>query len=91
VCLAVHVVTMHLGGHEVLSFKAVRQRLQNDLWLIYYIVFLVVTLFHGLNGLYGVILDFDPPRPLKSVACGLCWIFGIAATVFGMWAILAFR
>ena len=88
----VHLNVLHFGGGEkFIDFNAVTQRLQSSVgWRIFYVVFLAVVLFHGLNGVWGIIADYRPSPGAGKAIKAFLWILGIVATVYGIFAITPF-
>ncbi|MDT7924122.1 MAG: hypothetical protein RRA60_04995 [Chlorobiota bacterium] len=57
-----HYVTVHwseAAGHEFSSSVA---RLSNPLWQFWYLGFVVLGLWHGVQGAYNILRDFKLPR-----------------------------
>lgn len=72
-----------------LSYEAILTRISNPGWQAIDISFLLIALYHGLNGLYGIILDFGwigrrgaRVTAIVVVTIGLFWAY---------WGIEAFR
>ena len=55
-------------------------------WLAFYIIFLVIVLYHGLNGLRGVILELAPSPRMERAITYLLGLFGVAAVALGIYA-----
>ena len=52
------------------------------------VVLLVAVVFHGLNGLRMVVLDWGlAGSGGRRVFDGVLWLIGIAATIYGIWAL----
>jgi succinate dehydrogenase hydrophobic membrane anchor protein len=70
-----------------LSYEAIRQRIENPLWRAIDIAFLIIALYHGLNGLRNILLDYSRIGPAATrvgtgvlIALGLLWAWwGIEA------------
>ncbi len=56
--LIVHFYVMHYSGAAPLSYESVTERLSNPYWKVFDIVFLVSILYHGLNGLWGIVIEY---------------------------------
>ncbi len=86
--LIVHIDTLHFSNQGIINFDLVTQRLHSSfLWVIFYALFLPACLFHGLNGLWGIILDYRPgPGVQKALLLGF-WIIGVVTFIWGIWAI----
>lgn len=72
-----------------LTYEVILHRIANPKWQAIDIGFLVIALYHGLNGLYGMVLDYGKigPRAARFAAIFLT-IVGIAWT---WWGVTAFR
>lgn len=86
--LIVHIDVLHFTNQGIINFDLVTQRLHSSfLWVIFYTLFLPACLFHGLNGLWGIVLDYRPrPNVQKAVLFGF-WVIGILTFFWGVWAI----
>ena len=88
--LIVHLNVMHFSqGSLEIDFAAVTQRLQSSpFWGIFYLLFVPAVVFHGLNGIWGIYLDYQPgPRAKKSVLA-ILWLIGIGLTLYGAWGLV---
>jgi succinate dehydrogenase / fumarate reductase membrane anchor subunit len=72
-----------------LTYAVILHRIANPWWQAIDIGFLVIALYHGLNGLYGIVLDYGKigPRAARFAAIVLV-VVGIAWTY---WGVTAFR
>ena len=89
--LITHIVVLHFSGNSPVDFKIVVSRLANPFWLIFYILFLTNTIFHALNGLYGVIEDYNPSRALRLFLSVVLWSIGLIAIIWGIYVLMVFR
>ena len=89
-----HMVLMHLdsilgffGVHigEASSWTLMADRAVQSFWLAFYIVFLSIVVYHGLNGLRGIILELNPPRTVARLVTALIIFLGLAALVLGIY------
>ena len=93
VLLAAHFWVEHFMSAPVrrgeLTYQVVVARLSNPAWEIIDVVFLLVALYHGLNGLRGIVLDYGPfaRRTVGALNTALILV-GIA---WAWWGIAAFR
>src|ERR1051326_7413572 len=83
-----HFMTAELQ-HGKLTYETIHARVANPLWQAIDISFLVVALYHGLNGLRNIVLDYSrfSARAVSFVtavlaACGIVWAY---------WGVTAFR
>ncbi|MDI6732766.1 MAG: succinate dehydrogenase, hydrophobic membrane anchor protein [Planctomycetota bacterium] len=89
VALIIHIVVLHFSGDSPVSCQAVRERLSNPLWFVFYIIFLSATLFHALNGLYEIVQDYKPSRKVNLVLTVGCLVIGLIALIWGIYVLIA--
>ena len=93
VLLAAHFWVEHFMSAELrrgdLTYQAIRVRISNPAWQFIDIAFLLVALWHGLNGLRNVILDYSRIGPRAAQA--ISGVLVIAGVVWAWWGIEAFR
>lgn len=75
-----HFGLQHFTAEAVSTGLTVAERMNNPFWQSYYIVFIVLAMYHGVNGIMGIAFDYAP-KPLARglIALGL-WT---AAAIFG--------
>ncbi len=86
----VHIAMMHKWTSHGLPWDQVAARLSNPYWKVLEIVFLVVALYHGLNGLYGVFQDYVKKPGLRLTLYGLVVVAGVMLLAFGLVTVLSF-
>ena len=80
-------------SHELLrgdlSYQAILARISNPVWQSIDIAFLLIALYHGLNGLRNIILDYSRigVRSARVITGGIV----VAGCVCAWWGIEAFR
>jgi len=72
-----------------LTYQVIVARVSNPLWQAIDISFLVIALYHGLNGLRDIILDYDflGRRAVKVLTVALVFV----GLLWAWWGITAFR
>ena len=98
--LGAHMFLMHLpgllnalgvSGGEPLAFEAVARRSQSPAWQIYYLVFLVVALYHGLYGLRSVLLEvFSAAKTGQHLLNLVLAAVGVLAFVYATYVVTGF-
>lgn len=93
--LFTHVKVLHwdfdFTTQGLLDFTFVIDRLQGNVgWSIFYFLFIISALFHGLNGLWAVVLDFRPSKIIQKVWLVVLWAMGIMAAYYGFTTLSAF-
>jgi succinate dehydrogenase / fumarate reductase cytochrome b subunit len=88
VTIGVHLVLTHYVAIGQLSFDNIGERLGATAVLVNDVVLLVAVVFHALNGVRMVALDyaFAGAGSRRALAITL-WLVGAAAVVFGVWAL----
>lgn len=93
VLLAAHFWVEHFMTAELrrggLSYEAILGRIANPVWQFIDIAFLLVALFHGLNGLRNIVLDYS--RVGRRAAQGVTGVLAAAGLVWAWWGITAFK
>jgi succinate dehydrogenase / fumarate reductase membrane anchor subunit len=85
-----HYILMHYtpaSGHEFISTFA---RMQNPWWKVFYLTFVVLGMYHGLNGVWGILRDFKMKRWFSITIFGIIVVAGISFGVFGFMNVLSF-
>ena len=95
VFLFTHVKVLHLDHNFVneglIDFSLVTERLAHSMgWVIFYFFFIVSALYHGLNGLWAVVLDFRPSRGIQTTWLSVLWALGILFAIWGLFTLHSF-
>ena len=89
--LVLHFWTNHYAAdvrHGDLSFEVVQKRMSNPWMQAIEISFLLIALYHGLNGLRNIIFDYGWVNPrVRGPITGVLVILGLA---WAYWGITAF-
>ena len=90
VTIMVHLVLTHYIAIGELSFDNIGERLAGGAVLVNDIVLLVAVVYHALNGLRMVVLDWGLSNVAgRRVFDVVLWLAGIATIVYGIWALWA--
>ncbi|MBI3210263.1 MAG: hypothetical protein HYZ37_15370 [Candidatus Solibacter usitatus] len=83
-----HFLTAELRRGEI-TYEAILSRISNPLWQGIDIAFLLVALYHGLNGLRNILLDYSRigAGAARFITGGLI----VIGLVWAWWGIDAFR
>lgn len=85
-----HYILMHYtptSGHE---FASTFERMQNPLWKVFYLTFVVLGLYHGLNGIWSIVRDYKMKRWVSISILGIILIAGLSFGIFGFMNVLSF-
>ena len=95
--LLTHVKVLHWdfdftkASSGLLDFSFVTGRLHgSSVWLIFYFLFIISALFHGLNGLWAVVLDFRPSKTIQTTWLAAIWAIGILFAIWGFYTLRTF-
>ncbi len=93
VMLLVHFGMMHYVWAEdgTLTFEIVKERLQNPLWKTFDLVFLLLAIYHGLNGAWQVLLDFKMSKGMRLTLYGVIFTVGLLFLTLGGLTIITFE
>ena len=83
-----HFMTVELRRGD-LTYQAILGRIANPVWQFIDIAFLLVALYHGLNGLRNIVLDYS--RVGRRAAQAVSAVLAAAGLVWAWWGIEAFR
>ncbi len=75
-----HFGIQHFTSDAVSTGLTVASRMNNAWWQAYYVLFITLALYHGVNGLVGIIRDYAPPAKWRVLAEVTLWTI---ALVFG--------
>jgi succinate dehydrogenase / fumarate reductase cytochrome b subunit len=88
VTIMVHLVLTHFVAIGELSFDNIGERLASTAVLVNDLLLLVAVVYHALNGVRMVALDWGLTRAgLRRGFDAVLWIAGIVAVAYGTWAL----
>ncbi len=91
VLLAVHFWVGHYSDWgEPITFAGVQMRLQSTVFITIDIILLISVVFHGLNGVRNIILDYPAFLPHNRSISFILFIIGTATVIFGIYALYPF-
>ncbi len=73
-----------------ITFAGVQMRLQNTLFLIVDSMLLIAVVFHGLNGVRNILLDYPSLLPRNRSVSLILFLIGVAAIIFGIYSLYPF-
>jgi succinate dehydrogenase hydrophobic anchor subunit len=87
--LTVHVIVTHFVTRSI-TFEWVSNRLHSGGWLLFDFSLLLVSFYHGFNGLWGIVLDFNPsPKWKRAIALGLL-VVAVGWIAYGVFVLVPF-
>lgn len=82
--LGVHLYVAHInGGSPVELFDTVVINLRNPWWLAFFLVFVWIVTYHGLNGIKGIIFETGISQKSRRIVSYLLTALFIASVIYG--------
>ena len=91
VLVFVHFALQHFTPDAVSTGLTVAARFNNPWWQAFYVIFVVLGLYHGVNGLIGIINDYAPKQLVRGIAALVLWTAAAAFIIVGVKNILTPR
>jgi succinate dehydrogenase / fumarate reductase, membrane anchor subunit len=83
-----HYILMHYTPESGHTYDAVLARMQSNWYRVLDLVFLLLAMYHGLNGIWGIFRDYKL-KPWQSITIiGLLIVSGLAFSLWGIKTIL---
>lgn len=70
-----------------ITFAGVNMRLQNALYVLVDSLLLILVVFHGLNGIRNILLDYPSLLPHNRLLSVILFSIGIVAIIFGIYSL----
>jgi len=88
VMLAIHLIFTHILNIGNLDYVSIGERLAHAGFIAVDVILLAAGIFHALNGLRMVLMDYWFTSRKRALALTIVlWVVGIAAMVYGTWAL----
>lgn len=81
--MTVHMFILPLGG-KTIDFTSVHSRLVNAGWVVFDVLLLITCLYHGFNGLWAIVLDYNPRVHARKAWMYVIAIVGVALLGYGL-------
>lgn len=79
-----HFGIQHFTSDAVSTGLTVAKRMNNPWWQAYYVIFVVLALYHGINGVLGIIYDYAPRPLLRGTAAIILWTTAFIFATMGI-------
>jgi len=86
--LFIHFYLMHFSGPEQLTHTSVTNRLSNPFWIGFNGIFLLSAIYHGFNGLWGIVLEYVSSKRLLKICQGLLFTTASLLIVTGIYILV---
>ena len=90
VVLIGHYILMHATPDAGHTYRAVMERLHQPIWKVIDMTFVTIGLWHGLNGLWSVIRDYEMKPWLTTTIYTIIILVALAFWFLGLNTILSF-
>ncbi len=80
--LTLHFYAMHFSSSGGITHDAILVRLSSPYWITFNIIFLLAAIYHGFNGLLGIMLEYVHSEKLQKALEGLLIV--VAASLFAL-------
>jgi succinate dehydrogenase cytochrome b556 subunit len=88
VCLAIHLIFTHILGIGDINYDTIGQRVAHASYTAVDIILLAAGIYHALNGLRMVLMDYWFGRRKWAMALNIVlWVVGLAVMAYGTWAL----
>lgn len=86
-----HMYLMHYSGpeHVTLSHAEVLKRLSNPFWIGFNFIFLVSVVYHGLNGVWGIIIEYVRAKRLLAFLKAVIFFSALVLIATGIYILTA--
>ena len=91
VVLLFHFGVAHYFPVGDVTYQAVAQRLAQPFWKFFNLAFLILALYHGLNGGWSILEDYVEKSWLRMTLMGLIFVGGRALLLLGALTVVAFQ
>lgn len=82
--LGIHLYVAHInGGTPVELFNSVIANLKNPWWMAFFLVFVWIVTYHGLNGVKGIIYETGISERARKVVRYLLTALFIVSVIYG--------
>jgi succinate dehydrogenase / fumarate reductase membrane anchor subunit len=80
----VHFGMQHFTSDAVSTGLATTFRLHNPFWVAYYVIFVTCVLYHGVNGVMGIVSDYAPKKLNRAIIALVLWTLALFFGVLGV-------
>ncbi len=90
--VVIHFLMFHYFGYKLgLTYLEARDRLISPVWITFYSVLLGMATFHGMNGLWGIFLDYNLRQKPKRIIKFFLYFSGFILFIIGALILIRFN
>jgi succinate dehydrogenase cytochrome b556 subunit len=86
--LLVHFWVLHFRIERPVTYAKVLDRLSSSGWILFDSLLLIACIYHALNGIYSILVDFNPKLQTKKLVYYVFMVAGIILSIFGISVLL---
>ncbi len=83
-----HFFFMHFTGPQKITYDVVIRRLSSPYWKTFDIVFLSLAIYHGFNGLWGLVLEYFHGEKLRGITQVLILVSAVVLFATGIYIVM---
>jgi succinate dehydrogenase / fumarate reductase membrane anchor subunit len=83
-----HYILMHYNPESGHTYEAVLARMQSSWYRVLDLTFIVLGMYHGLNGVWGIFRDYKLKQWQSITVFSIILVLGLAFTLWGIKTIL---
>lgn len=90
--LFVHFWVLHYidSASKPVTFELVAERLRQPGWIIFDSLLLIAVVYHGLNGIWSIVLDWNPGKTVRQILGWGLSVIGVLALIIGIYTLIPF-
>ncbi|MCF6150297.1 MAG: hypothetical protein E3K37_16815 [Candidatus Kuenenia sp.] len=90
--MSVHFFTFHFSPSRYASryYDEIVHRFCSPGWIAFHICLLILVIFHGLNGIWGIFVDYNFKRKSGNTFKQVLWFIGIVLFGTGVYILIWF-
>jgi len=91
ILLLVHFLTTHYFPVGDITYQKVLARLSQPGWKLFYMVFIALGLYHGINGIWIIVQDYVARSSWRFIILGLLMVAGLILFMLGSITVIPFK
>lgn len=91
ILLLVHFILTHYFPVGDVTYQKVAVRLSQPGWKLFYMIFLALGLYHGINGIWIIVQDYVARSTWRFFIVGLLMVAGLIFFMLGSITVIPFK
>lgn len=89
--LFMHFAAVHFLIERPVTFAKITERFTHPFWITFDIILLLCAIYHGLNGLWNIFVDYKLSSITKRIIGWILVVLGFAMSLFGIFILFPFK